>query len=219
MSTPNNPGGGPGPGGGATKGDKTPESPSSVRPDQTFAGAVQTASRVPAGRSWQQIFQDARDNRNIIELHITRIQQAEQAPQSKPLNHDDLSDFLFKILKIKRGDIVGIDYSGSGYGHREVELKAGVDPDPFIRTAAETYMNHKISVKKEMKKTTTKVLFRNVPLNVPDEEIINLAMCYGSVEGWVSREKLNNAKDRGMNGSNRTVEVNLNEGASFENYF
>jgi hypothetical protein len=58
-----------------------------------------------------------------------------------------------------------------------------------------------------------------VPLNVPDEELINLCMCYGQSQGWVTRERLTNNKDRGKIGSNRTVDVLLNEGAAFENYF
>ena len=44
---------------------------SQVRPDQTFAGAAQAAGgTVPGGRSWQQIFNDAKQKRNIIEIHI-----------------------------------------------------------------------------------------------------------------------------------------------------
>ena len=72
--------------------------------------------------------------------------------------------------------------------------------------------------KRQDTNTTTKILFRNVPLHVPDEELINMCLCYGQSQGWVTREKLFNNKDRGKIGSNRTVEVLLNEGASFENF-
>ena len=200
-----------------------PPSPSQVRPGQSFADAAVAASPVPGGRSWQQIISDARDKRNILELHLTKITQKDsnnQPFQPKHLTHDDLSDFLFKDLKIKISDLLSIDYTGSSYGHREVELKPNVDLTPFLTGhMPREYMLHKIWVQKQEKKASTKLLFRNILLNVPDEEIINICMSYGEPVGWVSREKLTNAKDRGIQGSNRSVEVNLNIGATFENYY
>ena len=178
---------------------------------------------MPGGRSWQQILSDARDKRNILELHLSKIPQKDsnnQPFQPKHLTHDDLSDFLFKDLKIKHADLLSIDYTTSSYGHREVELLPGVDITPYLTgNNPREFRFHKIHVKPQKKNTSTKILFRNVPLNVPDEELINLCMCYGEPVGWVSREKLTNFKDKGLPGSNRSVEVNLNKGASFENYF
>ena len=199
-----------------------PVSPSHVTPGQTFADAAKAASPVPGGRSWQQIVSDAREKRNILELHLTKITQKDANNQTFPpkhITHDDLSDFLFKELKIKRSDLIGIDYTTSWYGHREVELRSGIDLSPYLtRNNPIEYMKHKIIVKTQEKNSSTKILFRNVPLNVPDEEIINLCMSYGDPVGWVTREKLTNNRDKGMPGSNRSVEVNLNIGASFENY-
>ena len=92
----------PPPGGGdkdGKEGDKPLESPSHVRPGQTFADAAQAASPVPGGRSWQQIVSDAREKRNILELHLTKITQKDdknQTYQPKHLTHDDLSDFCSK---------------------------------------------------------------------------------------------------------------------------
>ena len=48
---------------------------------------------------------------------------------------------------------------------------------------------------------------------------MNLCICYGEVVGEVTREKLNNKNDKGIAGSNRVVEIILNENASFENYY
>jgi hypothetical protein len=53
----------------------------------------------------------------------------------------------------------------------------------------------------------TKWSFRNVPFNVPDEEIIQLCRCYGSpVRNKVNYEKMFNSRNRGMMGSTRWVE-------------
>ena len=79
-------------------------------------------------------------------------------------------------------------------------------------------MKHNINVTKQSH-SITKVLFRNVPLNVPDEEILNLAICYGNIQGTVKHEKLFNHKDRNHSGSNRSIEIVLNKGASFENFY
>ena len=72
MSVPNHPP----PGGGLGQGPGHPNGPhlqSQVRPGQTFAGAAMAASgTVPGGRSWQQIFFDAKQKRNILEIHIEK---------------------------------------------------------------------------------------------------------------------------------------------------
>ena len=106
---------------------------SQVRPGQTFAGAAMAASgTVPGGRSWQQIFNDAKQKRNILEIHIDKNSKPDGdqvQPQQRPLTVDQLSDFLFKELKINESDCIGLDYF---FGHKEIELKEGVDPTPYL---------------------------------------------------------------------------------------
>ena len=66
----------------------------------------------------------------------------------------------------------------------------------------------------------TRVVFGNVPLNVPDEEILNLCFCYGTVvDNAVHVERMYNLKNKGMPGSNRYVEMVLNNGVCFENFY
>ena len=195
---------------------------SQVRPGQTFAGAAQAAGgTVPGGRSWLQIFNDAKQKRNILEIHISKIddqpndENREQRP--KGLTNDQLSDFLFNILKINEDDCTGLDYF---YGHKEIELKEGVDITSFLHVDIPIkYLDYNIIVKKQETNFATKILFRNVPLNVPEEELMNLALCYGQPVGSVKRERLFNQKDRGKFGANRSLDVLLNPGQAFENYF
>ena len=214
----------PPPGGGSGGGDGPPRilTSSQVRPDQTFAGAAQAAGGlVPGGRSWQQIFKDAKERRNILEIHInkTSSDNPNEVDTQKPkaLTFDQLSDFLFKVLGIKDQDCIGLDYF---FGHKEVELKEGVDVSPYLHVNTPIkYLEHDIFVKRQETNFATKILFRNVPLNVPDEEVINLALCYGQPVGVVRREKLTNMKDKGKIGSNRSLDVLLNPGCTFENYY
>ena len=212
------------PGGGPHNGPG--EAVNQVRPKKTFADAAQVAGKVPGGRTWEQIIADSKQKRNILELHMSK-QKDPSEPNTpsdnskvKHLTFDELSIFIFDVLKIKQSDTEAIDYTTGSYGHREIELKQGVDFSSYLTgNTPVKYLGHDIIVKKQQTNNTTKILFRNVPLNVPDEEIINLSMCYGQPQGWVNREKLFNIKDRGKVGSNRTVEVLLNDGASFENYY
>ena len=105
-----------------------------VKPGQTFAGAAQAASgTVPGGRSWLQIFSEAKEKRNILEIHVNSIDNTnsrndDNQQKPKALTFDELSDFIFKILKIKETDNIGLDYF---YGHKEIELKPGVDLTPY----------------------------------------------------------------------------------------
>ena len=175
---------------------------------------------MPGGRSWQQIFNDAKQKRNILEIHIDKNSKPDGdqvQPQQRPLTVDQLSDFLFKELKINESDCIGLDYF---FGHKEIELKEGVDPTPYLHIDIPIkFQDHSITVKKQETNFATKILFRNVPLNVPDEELFNLSLCYGQPVGGVRREKLFNLQDRGKIGSNRTLDVILNKGFAFENYF
>ena len=175
---------------------------------------------VPGGRSWQQIFNDAKQKRNILEIHIEKNNtptETREQPSQRYLTTDQLSDFIFKELKIRENDCIGLDYF---YGHKEVELKEGVDPTPFLHADIPvSFQGFNLLVKKQETNFATKILFKNVPLNVPDEELINLSLCYGQPVGAVRREKLSSLKDRGKFGSNRTLDVILNPGAAFENYF
>ena len=204
-------------------GEQPQRQPNQVKPGQTFAGAAQAASgTVPGGRSWLQIFSEAKEKRNILEIHVNRIDNTNSSNddnQQKPkaLTFDELSDFIFKILKIKETDNIGLDYF---YGHKEIELKAGVDLTPYLHMDTPIrYLEYDIFVKKQETHFATRVLFRNVPLNVPDEELVNLALCYGHPVGGVRRERLTNYKDKGKLGSNRSLDVILNPGSTFENYF
>lgn len=147
------------PGGGDERGNGGPAAlpnhpTSQVRPGHTLAGAAQAASgTVPGGRSWLQIFSDAKEKRNILEIHINKNESVSDSTQQMPkaLAIDQLSDFLFKILKIKENDNIGIDYF---YGHKEIELKQGVDVTPYLHVDSPIkYMEFDIFVKKNRRQT------------------------------------------------------------------
>ena len=62
-------------------------------------------------------------------------------------------------------------------------------------------------------KNVTKITFKNVPMSVPDEEIIHLCKTYSTpIDNIVHREmvRLQTPVKRTITGSTRYVEVNLN---------
>ena len=87
------PGGGPGQGPG---GQPHHHLQNQVIPGQTFAGAAQAAGgTVPGGRSWIQIFKDAKEKRNILEVQINKVNSANNSDTTiknpKALTFDQLS--------------------------------------------------------------------------------------------------------------------------------
>ena len=57
-------------------------------------------------------------------------------------------------------------------------------------------------------------------MNVPDEEILNLCCCYGKlVDKKVKYETLNIKKGANLRGGTRFVDVELKDGACFNNYY
>ena len=201
--------------GGTGQPQQPQESTSQVRPGQTFAGAAQAASgTVPGGRSWLQIYAEAKEKRNILEIHVIRENKSngnETQDRPKTLTNDEISEFIFEVLKIKETDCTGLDYF---YGHKEIELKAGVDVSQYLHVNNPIkFHDYNIIVKRQETNHATKVLFRNVPLNVPDEELLLLALCYGQPVGGVKRERLTNPKDRGKLSSMHSIDVLLNDGS------
>ena len=64
------------------------------------------------------------------------------------------------------------------------------------------------------------VTFKNVPLNVPDEEILNLCAAYGKpADNIVHYDTLNNIKGKNLPGSTRFVDMELDQGVTFENFY
>ena len=163
--------------------------------------AATAAGGVTGGRSWRQIVEDAK-KQNILQITINKISKIVNGETVKPRNlkHDDIATFLFDVLGIKAADCLGFDYNTGRYDTREVQLKNDIDTTRFLRVEPVEFLEHHIRVS-ALNTRSTKVTFRNVPLNVPDEELLHLAFHYGKpVDNRVTREVLNNDKNRGMGG-------------------
>ena len=190
-------------------------------PDQRTATSTWVKGSVTGGRSFAKIIEDEQKERNILELQISRNSIEDELGNMnkvKPLNFEDLGEFLFDVLKINPDDCVSFNFSSGRYDQREVKFKPFVDTTPYLRLTPITFKDHEISVRKQ-RQNTVRVSFKNVPLNVPDEEILNICNSYGKPVSQVSYEKLNNIRGYKVTGSTRYVDVELEQGVCFENYY
>ena len=184
-----------------------------------WAGGGPT-DRTPRLRSFAEIMADQKINRNILEIILKKKSTTDSdgnIVSPKNLNFDDLGTFLFDVLKIKAEECLRFNYTLGRYDTREVMFKPGVDISPYL--GCQEFMGHDITTRKQ-RNNITKVTFKNVPLNIPDEEIIHLCETYGKpLDNRVHYEKLNNLKNKGMAGGTRFVEVEMFPGASMFNFY
>ena len=190
---------------------------------KTMADAVKNSSRGPTNmRSFAQILEQEKKDRNILELRINKIRTDEAVPP--PLNSnnmlaEDVGELLFDILKLNPAHCLAYDYNTGRNDTKQVKLKPGIPVADILAKSPLEFKGFKVVVSQQ-RLNITRVTFKNVPLNVPDEEIIHLCMSYGSpVENKVQYEVLRNSRNKGHTGSTRFVDMELNEDSSFNNYY
>ena len=172
----------------------------------------------PNMRNFAKIMEDEKKQRNVLELKVTKI-RPESGPNPANLTHEDLGELLFDILQVPIKDCLAFDYNTGRYDVKQEKLKPGFIVQYIIARAPVTLKDHVVTVSQQ-RLNITRVTFRYVPLNVPDEEIINLCLTYGKpVENRVLYERLSNPKNKGHTGSTRFVDMELHEGMTFNNYY
>ena len=203
----------PPPGGGVMQPTQTLTSP---LPDQRTVTSAWAADSVTGGttttRTFEQILEDEKKERNILEIQLVRNNSpnSDGSPgKTANLTYEDLGELLFDILEINPDDCMTFNFSTGRYDHREVKFKPVFETAPFVRVTPFTFKDHSVTVKKQ-RQNVTRVTFKNVPLNVPDEEILTLCACYGKpMDDTVHYERLNNIRGRGLTGSTRFVDMQL----------
>ena len=144
-------------------------SPSNLLPGTTSAWAVGAglAGSPRRQRSFAEIIAEHKSSRNILEIHLIKQQKTDpDGNVTKPRNisFDELGVFLFDVLKIPATDCMRFNYVTGRYDTKEVMLKPGVDISPYLGT--HDFLGHIITTTRQ-RKNVTKVVFKNVPLNIP----------------------------------------------------
>ena len=172
-------------------------------------------------RTFQEILAEETEKRNILEVKVIRLFVTNEdgtEVKAKALTAEDVSILIFDIIKLNADDSFGIALHTSRYNTKEIKLKPGVDPTPYLTDTPILFKNHEVTVIQQTTKVV-KVTFKNVPFNVPDEEIINLCECYGKAVRKEVKYEAPNKNTRGIFGSTRYVYMEMERGKQFENFY
>ena len=214
--------GGPEGGGGNPQPTQNLQQPGQVSMSPPWGGhGALGGNKSAAQRSFAQIIESEKANRNILEIYLEKVNKEENGSSIKPksLTFDDLGELIFDILKVDPKDCLTFDYNSGRYDNKQIKLKPGIDTSKYTTDSPISFKDHMVTVTKQLS-NVTRVTFKNVPLNVPDEELIHLCLCYGEpVDMKVHYETLNNSRNKGMASSTRYVDMVMNQGSCMENYY
>jgi hypothetical protein len=182
------------------------------------------------GRTYAKIKADAIATANdssskiTLQFKLSKIQtRAEDGTSVIPrsLSQDQFGDFLFEELGIDLKNCLELDTTGR-WDTKELVLKAGTRVQHLLTTdQPRTYLQHEILVN-QIVKNTTKVTFKTVHPDVPNEEIIQICMAYGEViDNKVYREnmRIGTVHKRSVQGTTRSVDMRLQEGKFLRNFY
>ena len=163
-------------------------------------------------RTFDEIIADEKKNRNILIVKLIKIVKIVNGKEEKEksLFIEDVGELLFDIVKLQIDDCAGLSLSTSRYDTKEISLKPGIDPTPYLTQEPIIFKGHEVTITKQ-RLDTTKVTFGNVPWDIPNEEIINLCEVYGTpLNNQVKYEPMPRAF-RGVHGPNRSIEMKNEE--------
>ena len=198
--------------------------------DQTYAEASRTPAWHGAAalaqedesmdkvqRPYVQQVEEAMRNRNIIELNL---QELNGRGNSIPLSETDIAVIFFDMLNIRPQDATRIATRTSSFTTREIELKPTVNAADHLNNGEYfTYKGEWRILATTQCVRWTRVTFRDVPLNVEDEEIVHLCTFYGEVRKKTVMQEQAGAATRGVKKSTRYVDMRFSYGAYLNNFY
>ena len=200
----------------------TPPTPPSSTATSAWAGGSRNGSNTNSRRSYEQIIADSSSN-TLIRITIQKIINSEN-PNDKPqsLTTSQVGELIFDYLEIDPADCLELDLTTGGrYDTKELLVKAGAKLGKALTNEPLEFKQHKVNIS-VVTKVATKVTFKNVPISVPDEEILHLCSQYGDVkDDLVRREVIHfgGAKRLKIKSSTRWVEMTMKPGKAFRNYY
>ena len=126
---------------------------------------------------YDKITEKSKEGRNTLVAKITNLPKHTGEQSGSVLSVTDWADFLFDEMNMDPSDALGIDFFSGNRGSVEVLLNSNVDVGKFI-CSGKAFKGFNMEISK-LASDETKVVFLNVPLFVPDEEIIHLVTSYG----------------------------------------
>ena len=195
---------------------------SSTTATPPWAGGSASTGNPFIKRTYQEIIEEANSSNSsvLIQFKLTKVITNGVKPPS--LTYADFGEFLFDVLKIDPNSCLEIDLSTGRYDTKELLLKAGTDTTAITTPhGPHVFKFHEITTN-VMSNQVTKVVFKNVPISVPDEEILHLCCQYGTpTDGKVHKDSvtIGGATRYTITSSTRWVQVQLLPGKTFRNYY
>ena len=156
----------------------------------SYAGAAGAAASNAEREAYRALAEATKDKRNLLILKTPKL-PTDSGPRKKLLEQVDWAELIFDMCEIKPDDVVGIDFQAGGFNAAEIQLKDEVDPSQYTGIAKEFKgMAFNISMSQEH---STRITFKNVPLSVPDQELLHLVKAYG---GKLENEVVEHAKEQ-----------------------
>ena len=169
----------------------------------------------------QNIFETSSSTSNII-LQIRLFKLI--TPEKKPLNISDsqLGEFLFESLKIPIAQCLALDFLTGRYDLREILVRSDTDLTIVLTyDSLFTFKDHKISIS-IISNQSTRVTFKEVPLSVPNDELLYLSSLHGVIKDGIVHNttvRLGGKTRVTMPSSNRWIEVRLTPSKPLRNYY
>ena len=202
--------------GGGPHGDRPPD------PQKSYAFMARGPK--PILRKFSMMREAAKKERNVIEIRFQKQRvNGDSGRQNKYVDLETISEYCFSELGLKPDMIEAIDLNTGRFETKQIKLKQGVDASKYVNDFPDTYGDYVVSITNASKLESTKVTFKNVPLEIQDDELMNLCVIYGKVDGEIKREAVNmNHSKYGkfkLTSSTRYVYMKLNPGQKFKNYY
>ena len=176
-------------------------------------------------RFYNQIVADANTGtpRLLIQIKLHKIINQANS-ERKPINLTDsqMGEFFFDVLQIHHTSWLKIDMSNGQYDTRKLLVKSGTDLSKALTTSSPHLFSEHDAIVPLISSLVTKVFFKSVPINVPDEEIICLCSLYRDlIDSKVDREpiRVRGSTRHTSNSTNRYIEVKLSPGIYLRKFY
>ena len=85
-------------------------------------------------RSFEEIIAHEKKNRNILIVKLSKIVTFVNGKEvkEKNLGMEEMGELMFEVIKLKIEDCAGLSLSTSRYDTKEINLKPGKDPTPYL---------------------------------------------------------------------------------------
>ena len=98
----------------------------------------------------------------------------------KELKHQDYANYIFDVLDIDVDQVIGVDFSTGRPDHKEVLFKKEANTDEYVGVRPD-FKGYRVEVIKPLY-GSTRITFKNVPLYIPDAELIHLIGSYAKMD-------------------------------------